>query len=74
MTPPQNKLPATPAAKPLTLTQQKADFVAEGSPPAGLVSGIQAAELPQAEKDADTPQVPTKGQLRRQRKPGEPRT
>ena len=73
MTPPRNNLPATPAAKPLTLTQQKADFVAEGSPPAGLVSGTQAAELPQAAKDAGTPQAPTKGQPRRQRKPAEPR-
>jgi len=73
MTLPPNKPPATPAAKPLTLTQQKADFVAEGSPPEGLVSGTQAAELPQAAKDAGSPQAPTKSQPRRRRKPAEPR-
>jgi hypothetical protein len=44
---PRRRLSGTSTApKPLVLAQQKSDFTAEGSPPAGKVSGTEPAAVP----------------------------
>lgn len=46
-TPATPNTPATPAPTPKTVTEQKADFTAEGSPPPGKVANTKPETTPE---------------------------